>query len=128
MNNERKHVFKGYVFSSGVTNPFDQETKYMTLIKKMYKLSNEIKDKSKLNEKIHSKAIDLNNEIMELDYQLDNFSYSFNPKYNYGKTDLFEQETNYKNLMKDLYKISYEIKTKSEPNRKLYKKATELLN
>ncbi len=128
MNNEPKHVFKGYVFSSGTTNLFDQETNYITLIKKLYKISNEIKDKSKLNEKIHSKAIDLNNEIMELEYQLDNFSCSFDPSYNYGKTDLFEQETNYKNLMKNLYKISYEIKNKSEPNKKLYKKAIDLFN
>ncbi len=128
MKNETKHPFKGYVFSSGTTNPFDQETNYITLMKKLYKISNEIKDKSKLNEKIHSKAIDLNNEIMELEYQLDNFSCSFDPSYNYGKTNLFEQETNYKNLMKKIYKISYEIKTKSEPNRKLYKKAIELFN
>ena len=46
MNNEPKHVFKGYMFSSGTTNPFDQETNYITLIKKLYKISNEILYKS----------------------------------------------------------------------------------
>ena len=37
MKNETKHPFKGYVFSSGTTNLFDQETNYITLIKNCIK-------------------------------------------------------------------------------------------